>query len=375
MKFYTIGEIIKENPKSILKVNQSKGHGKYVFFTSGAKTKFYDNFICDGMNIFIATGGKANISFFNGKASYSTDCYSITTKPFVNPKFLFYFLQTKIKEINNDMFKGAALKHLQKKQFKNIKIKIPSLSDQLNIVAKLDTMLNEVNEAIEAIEINRKNANKLLDRYLLKVFNTNNCKMVKLSTITKEITDGDHQAPPKSSVGVPFITISNVNKTTREIDFSNTYKVPRNYFENLKVNKVPKKGDVLYTVTGSFGIPIHINSDFEFCFQRHIGLIRPSENTNSKWLYWLMLSPQVFKQANEAATGTAQLTVSLKALRNFDVPLVAIKEQKNLAEIIDLYFEKVQKLHQIYNQKLNKYVLLKDLILKQILNGEFFKAA
>ena len=39
------------------------------------------------MNIFLATGGKAIISFFDGKASYSTDCYAITTKPFVNPKF------------------------------------------------------------------------------------------------------------------------------------------------------------------------------------------------------------------------------------------------------------------------------------------------
>ena len=118
-----------------------------------------------------------------------------------------------------------------------------------------------------------------------------------------------------------------------------------------------------------------INSNFEFCFQRHIGLIRPSEKTNSKWLYWLMLSPQVFKQAIETATGTAQLTVSLKALRNFDVPLVPIEEQENLVNNLNLYFKEIKNLHQSYNQKLDTYFSLKNLILKQILNGELFEAA
>jgi type I restriction enzyme S subunit len=96
------------------------------------------------------------------------------------------------------------------------------------------------------------------------------------SDLATDITDGDHSPPPKSSSGVPFITISDIGKRSREIDFSNTFTVSEAYFRNLKPNKKPQIGDVLYTVTGAtLGIPVLVKEQRDFCFQRHIGLIRP----------------------------------------------------------------------------------------------------
>ena len=71
---------------------------------------------------------------------------------------------------------------------------------------------------------------------------------LKLAELASEITDGDHSPPPKAPTGVPFITISDIVKPTRELDFSNTFTVPAEYFRNLKPNKRPRLGDVLYTV-------------------------------------------------------------------------------------------------------------------------------
>ena len=80
---------------------------------------------------------------------------------------------------------------------------------------------------------------------------------------------------------------------------------------------------MLYTVTGSYGIPIKVPKDVAFCFQRHIGLLRPNEETNTSWLHYALLSPAVFKQATDGATGTAQKTVSLRVLRSIRVPLIS----------------------------------------------------
>lgn len=79
--------------------------------------------------------------------------------------------------------------------------------------------------------------------------------------------------------------------------------------------------DTLYSVTGSFGIPVFVDSDKQFCFQRHIALLRPSSAVDPKYLYFFMCSPSAFKQATQAAPGVAQKTVSLGSLRNFIVPL------------------------------------------------------
>ena len=129
------------------------------------------------------------------------------------------------------------------------------------------------------------------------------------------------------------------------------------------------KGDVLYTVTGSFGIPVIVRDDAEFCFQRHIGLIRPKSETSSAWLYYLLLSPQLVKQSTDGATGTAQKTVSLKLLRSFVVPKVTLKQQKQVVEKLDALVEETQKLESLYQTKLDALDELKKSLLHQAFSG------
>jgi type I restriction enzyme S subunit len=193
---------------------------------------------------------------------------------------------------------------------------------------------------------------------------------VRLSDLATDITDGDHLPPPKSPTGVPFITIGNIVKETRQIDFADTYMVPHAYFNALKPNKTPKEGDVLYTVTGSFGIPVLVSATVKFCFQRHIGLIRPKSDTDSAWLYYLLLSPQVFKQANNGATGTAQKTVSLKLLRSFEVPKVTPKQQQAAVAKLDTLSAETQRLATLYERKLAALEALKKSLLHQAFTGQ-----
>ena len=77
---------------------------------------------------------------------------------------------------------------------------------------------------------------------------------VKLINCCNSLTDGDHQAPPKSSDGVPFVTISNI--INNQFDFDNTMFVPYEYYENLDEKRKPRKNDILYSVVGSYGIPV-----------------------------------------------------------------------------------------------------------------------
>jgi type I restriction enzyme S subunit len=191
-----------------------------------------------------------------------------------------------------------------------------------------------------------------------------------LSDITTDITDGDHQPPPKTKSGIPFITISNIDKQNRTIDFSDTFKVPPEYFSNLKENRKPRRGDVLYTVTGSYAIPVVVDHDMEFCFQRHIGLIRPDAATNPKCLYYMLLSRHLLQQAHECATGTAQKTVSLRALRKFSVPRIPKKEQDLIVKDLEGFEKQIKRLEAIYQQKLAALNELKQSILQKAFSGE-----
>jgi type I restriction enzyme S subunit len=108
----------------------------------------------------------------------------------------------------------------------------------------------------------------------------------------------------------------------------------------------------------------------KFCFQRHIGLIRPKIATNSTWLYYLLLTPQIQNQAAEKATGTAQKTVSLKALRTFKIPLVSVCNQEKSVEILDDLSLRTQQLSSIYRQKLTALTELKQSLIQKAFSGE-----
>ena len=293
------------------------------------------------------------------------------SEPKLDQYYLYYFLSTMTERLRLGSV-GAAQTVISKEMIQTVEIPLPPLPEQKRIVAVLDEAFDGINAAVANAEKNLANARELFDSYLNSIFTEvwESCQLVSLSELATDITDGDHLPPPKAVTGVPFITIGNINKETRKIDFTDTFMVSQGYFNGLKANRKPKKGDVLYTVTGSFGIPVIVEDDFKFCFQRHIGLIRPKAGTQSAWLYYLLLSPQVLKQAKEGATGTAQKTVSLKVLRSFKVPRVPPPQQRSAVTILDTLAAESNRLETIYRQKLADLAELKQAILQKAFAGE-----
>ena len=249
-------------------------------------------------------------------------------------------------------------------------IPVPPLAEQQRIVGLLDEAFEGLATAKANAEKNLQNARALFESHLQSIFNQRG-PLASLSQFADEVTDGDHSPPPKAPTGVPFITISDIDKRTGTIDFSNTFTVPEAYFHNLKPSKKPRVSDVLYTVTGAtLGIPILVREQRDFCFQRHIGLIRPNVSTDSSWLTYALRSPQVFRQATIGSTGAAQKTVSLGVLRNLQLPKVKLAEQKQIATKLDSLSEKTQRLDRLYERKHAALEALKKSLLHQAFTGE-----
>ena len=159
---------------------------------------------------------------------------------------------------------------------------------------------------------------------------------VKLADCCLSISDGDHQPPPKAVSGVPFVTIANINKSN-QFDFSDTMFVPKDYYDRLDSKRKAQVGDILYSVVGSFGIPVLIKEEKPFVFQRHIAILRPNERINSTFLYYTMLSKDFYAKADAAAIGAAQRTVSLASLRSMEIELPPLEVQEAIASKLSVY--------------------------------------
>jgi type I restriction enzyme M protein len=205
----------------------------------------------------------------------------------------------------------------------SIQIPLPPLEVQKEIVAEIEGYQKVIN-----------GARAVLDHYRPQIPIRPDWPIVRLADVCETITDGDHQPPPKASEGVPFVTITNINDD-HQLDFTKTFFVSEFYYANLSATRRPQGGDVLYTVTGSYGIPVLVPANVKFCFQRHIALIRTGEQLLSTFLHSLLASPFMLQQGHAAATGVAQKTVSLNSLRNFSIPLPPLATQQAIVAEIE----------------------------------------
>jgi len=310
--------------------------------------------------------------------------YLIRFKPIlVESKFIEYFLLSA--DYWNEITEasaGIAVQNINAPKISNISIPLPPLAEQNRIVEKLDKLF----ASIEIVKTKLDTIPQLLKKFRQAVLSQavtgkltekwregkelGEWKEVILNDICQKITDGDHQSPPKSDIGIPFIVISDISKS--DLALGNVTRfVPLDYYDALQEYRKPRKNDILYTVTGSFGIPVLVESDDPFCFQRHIGLVRPDEEKIlPKLLFYYLKSDIVFNQAVAVATGTAQLTVPLGGLRKFVFNIPLLQEQQKILSRVENLFVKadiMEKKYQVLKAQIDN---LPQAILSKAFKGE-----
>jgi restriction endonuclease S subunit len=267
-----------------------------------------------------ATAGEVGILRF--EAATNQAVCGITPDQQLYPEFLYHVLRSN-KPALIRLAGGGAQPNISQKIILEFEIPLPPLAVQKEIVTEIEGYQKVIN-----------GARAVLANYRPHIPIHPDWPMVSLADVCETITDGDHQPPPKASDGVPFITITNINNE-HELDFTKTFFVPEAYYSNLNGNRKPRGGDILYTVTGSYGIPVLVPENVKFCFQRHIALIRTGPQLLNRFLLSLLASPFMLQQGHDAATGVAQKTVSLGSLRGFQIPLPPLATQQAIVAEIE----------------------------------------
>ncbi len=334
-QYKKLGEICDKGSTNLMQKNlELEEEGFEVFGASGSLGRIgfyqqehpYVGIVKDGSGV-----GRCNI--YPAKSSLLGTMQYILAKDCVSNAFLCYLLKSLdlSKYVN-----GAAIPHIYFRDYKKEIVPLPPLEEQQRIVAELDRINAVMEDCRQLLRTLDALAQSLFyDSFGDPISNPKAWPTQPLKDVTICITDGDHMAPPKSNDGIPFITISNINKDNNSIDFSDTFFVPHNYYDSLPEYRKPIKGDVLYTVTGSYGIPVLIDFERQFCFQRHIGLIRPKKNLDSIFLAQWCNTKSIKAVADRVANGIAQKTVSLNSLRKFPIILPPLELQQQFARRIE----------------------------------------
>lgn len=261
---------------------------------------------------------------------------------------------------------------LKEDRFLAMQIPLPSLEVQRRVVTRIEELVAKVEEARELRSTTLQEAESLARSYLDKIYETyvEEFGIVALEQVCLSITDGDHTTPKFTEKGVKFIFVGNVSSGS--LHFNGCKYVDSEYFALIKAHRKPSKGDILYSAVGAtLGIPAIVDSDEEFCFQRHIALLKLDYNQmNSKFLWHILKSNRLYKAAWAGTTGSAQPTVPLKAIRSLEVPVPSLETQQDAVTHLDDLQSKINTLKQLQSETEAELNALLPSILDKAFKGE-----
>jgi type I restriction enzyme, S subunit len=256
--------------------------------------------------------------------------------------------------------------------FLALEIPLPPLAEQRRVVTRIEELATQIQEARTLRHQGAEEAEALLRSGAEAVFQKARAKFGSktLGEVCTTITDGDHNTPQFSEDGVRFIFVGNVS--TGRLHFDDSKRVSRDYFKGLKPHRLPKRGDILYSAVGAtLGIPAVVDSDEDFCFQRHVAILKPDSSKIGSRFAWHMLSSQtVFDKAWASTTGSAQPTVSLRAIRKLPIPLPPLAEQRRSVAELDALQAEVDALKGLQAETAAELDALLPAILDKAFKGE-----
>ena len=356
------GDLILEKRKSNLKVSDATNYGVYPFFTSGEAILLHNEKQIDGENIFLATGGVANVKYHQGDVAYSTDTYAITTKEIVNTKFLFYYSQNIINYINLNYFQGSGLKHLQKKDFKKHKVDFPKkLQEQTKIaeiLSKVDKAISETEQVIAKYNhiktglmqdlltkgIDKKgNIRSEETHEFIKSGSFNYPKDWQLTTIEKCLISIEQGWSPNCEGDPASINEWGILKTTsvtwKGYDENQNKRLPEKL--TPKIQYEVKRGDVLITRGGPnsrVGVISYVSETRDrLIFSDKIYRLIPKNIVLNRYLALALSSEFTQRHLSNFKTGMAesQTNISQKIVQALNILLPSVEEQKRIIKTLN----------------------------------------
>ena len=342
----TLGEVCKFLSKSKRNAKYGKDKGLYPFFKSSMNTKYYvDEPDYEEESLIIGDGGEPNINY-GIKFSTSDHCYILQNKIklLLNLKYAYYYLYHNL-DIMTQLYTGVAIKNISKTNIEGIKIPIPSLERQQEIVKYLDFIYEKANKTS-----NEKIAElKQLNEFCLsnqKIFGENVVK------ILGEVCKFDIGGTPSRSNNEYYENGNNLWVSVRELNGGYIYDT-KEKITDLGVKKSSVKLFAKDTILFSFklsigktaivGNPLYTNEAIAGILSKNNDLL------SNKYLYYY-LTINDFSKLGSGILGNGSL--NKKSLEQIKIQIPSLERQQEIVKYCEYNDNLIKQLEkEIVNNK------------------------
>jgi type I restriction enzyme S subunit len=351
----TLGDICTfiKGPKR--KISDQSPIGMYKFITCSIMNHLYiDNYDYEDDALIINAingSGKCMIYYASKYSTTTNNIHFRSTDDNVLNKYLYYYLYNNIFLLENG-FKGSNQKKITKEYVFKIKIPIPPIERQKEMVELLDYIYEE---CIETSLKKMEQLNKLNEYYLRNQIRYGYNEIKTLG----EVCDINPENMKKNEYdSINYIDISSVNNNLLK-DVKKLTKFPSRAKRKVRIN------DILYSsVRPNLYGYMYMNMTIKNCIaSTGFAIIRKKKDIDiiPKYIYYSLIRDEIKKYLVNKAKGAQYPTVSFSDFAKIKIPIPSLERQK---EIVD-YFEN----NEDTINKLNKEIEGNKMLALNIINS------
>lgn len=304
-------------------------------------------------DVFLSIAGTIGVTGFVPNeldgANLTENACKLVLKINIDKKYLYYF--TLSKSFRSQALAGikqTAQPKLALTRIKDIRIPLPSLEEQRQVVARLNAAFEKIDRAIELTAKNLKFASDLLEHAIWNEFYVLE-NPVTLKDISRKIVAGG-DVPPKndrSSVETDRFTVpiyTNGEKNKGLYGYTSEARI--------------REPSVTISARGTIGYTVIRNEPF-FPAIRLISVTPDTTKISLEYLYYALRNLSFWN------TGSSIPQLTVPDMKNYILPLFSKEKQSRIVEKLNTYSVLSERLAGLYTQKLESLIAMKSSMLTQ----------
>ena len=331
-----LGEVAElKRGSTITKTETAEGNVPVI--AGGQKPAYWHNKSNrDGETIVVAgSGAYAGFVTYWDRPIFVSDAFTVSPiEDILMTKYVFHFMLAKQTNLHG-MKQGSGVPHVYPRDAEKLKIPVPPLRVQQEIVLILDKF-TELEAELEAeLEVRRRQFDHLRSE-LVSAFSGSGVETVKFGEVAS-IVRGASPRPIQSHLttednGVSWIKIGDVDPSEKYITKTAQMIKP----DSVTLSRQVKPGDFVLSNSMSFGRPYI--SKINGCI--HDGWLAISdfqERLDSDYLYHLLRSDFIQDELRKRASNGTVSNLNAEIVKNLELPLPPLEKQTELAARLDSF--------------------------------------
>ncbi|RYZ23728.1 MAG: hypothetical protein EOO10_20865, partial [Chitinophagaceae bacterium] len=259
-------------------------------------------------NVGAGVGTTLKMPKFEGYATLGPNMFRVDLKSNILPKFFLAFSNSmnywhQLKLVSA----GSGQPKINKAQYRSIKIPIPRVEIQYQIVAKIEELFSELDKGVEELNTVQQQLKVYRQAVLKWAFegkltsSKEEWKRVRLGDVAFAVDpQPSHRTPPKVDGGVPYVSTKDFDYEQDKIDFSDARLVSPTVLDEHLERYQLEEGDFVIGKIGTIGKPVRIVLPQNYTLSANIVLIQPRK-INRTYLYYFFQSNFIEKEFQSGA--------------------------------------------------------------------------